>query len=200
MEVFCLKDLAVHHTQSISPYRTNEFFAHYSIPAYDSGQIPAIDVGTDIKSNKTLIPDDAVLLSKLNPEIPRIWIPEMVSRHQQICSTEFLVFTPKPLSNQSLLFSLFTETNFRNLLQSMVTGTSKSHQRVPAKDLKQQQVLSGACTIFDRFEEITNPILKLVIDNRIENRAISSLRDTLLPKLISGELRVDDKVAVEAAV
>ena len=188
-EGFSLDDLAFHHTQSISPYsHTNEYFAHYSIPAYDSVQMPMIEVGTDIKSNKTLIPDDAVLLSKLNPEIPRVWIPEMMGRYQQICSTEFLAFTPKPPTNRSLLFSLFTETNFRYLLQSMVTGTSKSHQRVRAKDLKQQQVLSGASILFDKFEEIVNPILELVIGNRIENRTMSILREVLLPKLITGEL------------
>ena len=32
------------------------------------------------------------------------------------------------------------------------------------------------------------------------NRILASLRDTLLPKLISGELRVDDKIAVKVVV
>jgi type I restriction enzyme S subunit len=42
------------------------------------------------------------------------------------------------------------------------------------------------------YDELARPLYERSERNRIENRLIASLRDTLLPKLISGELRVAD--------
>ena len=96
-KAFRLDQLAVHHTENTNPYDTpQKEFEHFSLPAYDSGRSPAIDRGDAIKSNKTLVPSDAILLSKLNPEIERVWIPEPASARAQICSTEFLVLRTDP--------------------------------------------------------------------------------------------------------
>jgi restriction endonuclease S subunit len=52
------------------------------------------------------------------------------------------------------------------------------------------------------YEEIVHPLMELVLANLHENATLTSLRDTLLPKLISGELRVPDaeKFIEEAGV
>lgn len=49
-----------------------EVFDHYSIPAFDSGQLPSREPGSSIKSLKFLVGDEHLLISKLNPSIPRI--------------------------------------------------------------------------------------------------------------------------------
>ncbi len=63
-------------------------FEHFSIPAFDAGQIPVRELGEAIKSNKTPIPRECVLVSKLNPRIPRVWfaVPETATA---VASTEF---------------------------------------------------------------------------------------------------------------
>ena len=190
-EIFSLNELADHHTNSIAPSAspTTEY-EYLSIPAYDAGQMPAIDYGKDIKSNKTIVPADAVLLSKLNPEIPRVWLPDVSKGLLQICSTEFLAFTSRNPANRALLFTLFTDTTFRSMLESMITGTSKSHQRVPSTALKKRNVLSGRPELFDSFDKLVTPMLAGVIRNRAESDVLATLRDLLLPKLISGEVRL----------
>ena len=188
-----MDDLADQHTRSVTPSnRPDEKFEHLSIPAYDTGQMPAVERGSEIKSNKTVVPLNSVLLSKLNPEIPRVWLPGASATGPQICSTEFLVFTSRHPSNRTLLFALFTNDEFRTLLRSMVTGTSKSHQRVPPKALRCRQVLSGTPSVFDRFGELISPVLKHVVANRVEAQTLAKLRDSLLPKLISGQIRATD--------
>ena len=188
---FRLDQLADHHTRSVAPYRSPEIeFEHFSIPAHDAGRIAPIEKGKAIKSNKTVVPPDSVLLSKLNPEIQRVWIPVASNGRQQICSTEFLAFTPRYPATRSLLFSLFANSNFQEILRSMVTGTSKSHQRVPPKALKQQNVLCGTPDLFLKFDEQTAPLLAQTIRNRAESQTLEALRDGLLPKLISGEIRL----------
>ena len=192
-EVFRLNQLAKHHTESTSPARSPGIeYEHFSIPAYDAGQRPVVEPGSGIKSNKTLVLKDAVLLSKLNPRIPRVWVPADSMGRPQICSTEFLVFTPRSPANKSLLFALFTDQNFRALLKSMVTGTSKSHQRVPPKALKTQEVLAGSPRVFKVFGEVMGSSLAGVLRNRSEASTLAALRDALLPNLISGEIRLDD--------
>jgi hypothetical protein len=41
------------------------------------GRRPKLEYGREIKSNKTLIPRGCILLSKLNPHIPRVWLPDV---------------------------------------------------------------------------------------------------------------------------
>ena len=189
--VFRLDQLARHHTKSVSPYRSPDLeYEHFSIPAFDAGQRPAVDPGGSIRSNKTVVQEDAVLLSKLNPRIARVWVPAAASGRPQICSTEFLVFTPRPPANRSLLFALFADRRFRDLLKSLVTGTSKSHQRVPPKALKAHEVMAGSAEAFAAFGETMGAVLSQVLKNRSETSTLADLRDTLLPKLISGEIRV----------
>jgi type I restriction enzyme, S subunit len=112
-----------------------ELFDHYSIPAFDDGQTPVREAGVGILSNKTLVPSDAILLSKLNPEFPRVWLVDTDGVIRSICSTEFLVLSPKVPADRAFLYSLATESSFRQRLEAMVTGTSKSHQRVSPREL-----------------------------------------------------------------
>jgi type I restriction enzyme S subunit len=49
----------------------------------------------------------------------------------------------------------------------------------------QQDLLEG-------FERVVSPYLQLIRNNRFEARSLSAIRDTLLPKLFSGEIRIPD--------
>jgi type I restriction enzyme S subunit len=190
-KVFRLGQIADHHTKTVSPSASPQtLFEHFSLPAFDKGQDPALDPGDTIKSNKTLVPPGAILLSKLNPEIPRVWLPEAENGHPQIASTEFLAYSGKNGVQRGLLFCLFSDNDFRRTLQSMVTGTSKSHQRISPPELLGREVLLGKSDLFVRFDEMVAPILKRVLANRAESRTLAQTRDLLLPRLMSGELRV----------
>lgn len=190
-KIFNLGQIAEHHTKTLTPAKMAELeVEHFSLPAYDKGQIPAIDHGASIKSNKTLVPAEAVLLSKLNPEIPRVWMPETHRRLQQVSSTEFLAYTAKAGAGRCLLFCLFSDQGFREMLHGMVTGTSKSHQRISPPSLLGREVITGAQEMFDVFEQLVAPFLKRVRENRAESRTLAQTRDLLLPRLMSGEVRV----------
>ena len=187
-DIFRMDQIANHHTRSTSPSRSPELeYEHFSIPAYDASQRPAVEPGAAIRSNKTLVPMDAVLLSKLNPRIPRVWVPSDPTGRPQVCSTEFLACTPHSPANRSLLFALFADRRFRALLKSLVTGTSASHQRVPPEALMAHQVLAGSPRLFAVFGEVTRGMLARILKNRSEAATLADLRDTLLPKLMSGE-------------
>lgn len=192
-EVFRLGDIADQHTRAVSPSENpGELFEHFSLPAFDKGQNPALDRGATIKSNKTLIPSGAILLSKLNPEIARVWLPEAPTGHTQIASTEFLAYTGKNGVGRGLLFCLFSDDDFRTMLHAMVTGTSKSHQRISPPDLLRREAIVGNAEMFRCFEDAVSPLLDRALANRSESRTLAHTRDLLLPRLMSGEIRVRD--------
>ena len=192
-EVFNFDQLVIRHTESFSPAQNPSIeYELFSFPAYDAGQLPAVAPGSSIRSTKTKVLEGAILLSKLNPEIPRVWVPANATGMPQICSTEFLVLTPRPPVNRSLLFCLFTGEEFRTLLESLVTGTSRSHQRVPPKALMVSEVLAGSPSTFGRFGELIDGMVDRILSNRSESVELANLRDGLLPKLMSGELRVPE--------
>ena len=171
----------------------DEIFVHYSIPAFDNGRTPISEPGRAIKSNKLLVPRNAVLLSKLNPRFPRVWMPIVSGSRRSICSTEFLVTIPNDGSSREFIFCLFTEAGFRAKFSTLVTGTSGSHQRVNPRSFLTMQVVippNGVVELFTRF--IQSPF-ELISENLVQSRTLAALRDTLLPKLISGEIRVRDE-------
>jgi type I restriction enzyme S subunit len=75
-----------------NPFETpDRVFSHYSIPAFDNGQLPLAEVGINIKSMKFCVAIGTVLFSKLNPTIERVWLVDPQPEESAICSTEFLV-------------------------------------------------------------------------------------------------------------
>lgn len=162
--------------------------AHYSLPAYDRNRLPEMVAPTTIRSGKFIVEERAVLLSKLNPEIPRIWNVQPASDVPAVASTEFLVLVPQGDLEPAELWAVLAHAEFLAELASKVTGTSKSHQRVqPAEALATEVVdprqFGGVA------EQIRNALLRESLA-RDESRTLATLRDTLLPKLMSGQITV----------
>lgn len=175
-------------------------FEHFSLPSFDAGQRPIFELGDSIKSNKTPVTPDAVLLSKLNPHIPRIWLPVECGANA-VCSTEFLVFVPTGIGSRELIYCAFSSPDFIARLQQLVTGTSNSHQRIKPDQVALMSSVVPTADVAREFEAAVNPIFQKVFANREQVQTLSILRDTLVPRLISGQLRLPEaQAATEAAL
>jgi type I restriction enzyme S subunit len=167
-------------------------FHHFSIPAFDDGQGPKEETGEAIKSLKSRVPPGVVLLSKLNPEIERVWLVDVQSEDRAVCSTEFLVLRPRSSVGRFFVYCLARSPVFRQRIEGLVTGTSRSHQRAQVGSILGLAVLTPPSAVGEAFEQIAGPLLQRVLECRRESRALASLRDTLLPKLMSAEIRIKD--------
>lgn len=80
-----------------------------------------------------------VLLSKINPRIPRvIVVPALADR--MLCSTEFEVMKPKNgLDPYYLAFLLLTQI-VQNQIKSLTSGTSASHNRIKTRELAKVRI------------------------------------------------------------
>ena len=54
------------------------------------------------------------------------------------------------------------------------------------------KVIIPSITDIKTFDELVSPLFALILENQKENIRLSSIRETLLPKLMSGELDVSD--------
>lgn len=77
-------------------------------------------------------------------------------------------------------------------MRQLVTGTSNSHQRVKPEQLGGIRVFAASEKAIEAFSELVRISMEQVLQNRMQSHSLAQLRDTLLPKLISGELRVKD--------
>lgn len=82
------------------------------------------------------------------------------------------------------LYLLFSLTNIKHL----VTGAVQ--QKVSQSNLKKVSVVIPDANILKEFEIIIQPIFANIRNYRDENQRLASLRDTLLPKLMNGEIDV----------
>jgi type I restriction enzyme S subunit len=81
-----------------------------------------------------------------------------------------------------------------------MTGSS-GRQRVATAALLGFRLALPPSDFLQRFGLVTDPLFERITANTAESRTLTDLRDTLLPKLISGELRVPEAEGlVEAAV
>jgi type I restriction enzyme S subunit len=189
-EVSNLNQIARLVKNNIKPFENPDtLYFHYSLPEFDSGKNPSIDLGSTILSSKYEVTEHSILVSKLNPRIPRIWTiinPESNS----ICSTEFQVLKPTKKVFFPFVNYLCKSEIYLSSLQTKVTGTSSSHQRVNPLDIINYEVVLPQIELFDRFYHSTYGFIQKIEKNALENIQLTTLRDTLLPKLISGELEV----------
>jgi len=188
-------DVATLSKGSVSPMAAAaQEFQHYSLPAFDAGQLPLTELGEAIKSNKTPVSSNAVLVSKLNPHIPRIWFVGDTGPHA-VCSTEFLVWTPKPGVGSAFVYTLAASTAFNSAMRQLVTGTSNSHQRVKPGQLAEVQAVTISDDALEAFEAVVVPMLRQVAHNCRRAAVLAETRDTLLPRLIFGKLRLPEAEA-----
>ncbi|MEW1602132.1 restriction endonuclease subunit S [Streptomyces sp. NPDC093808] len=106
-------------------------------------------------------------------------------------STEFIVMRSVPGVPSELSYFLARDSRFRaHAIRNMV-GTS-GRQRVSAADAANYQVNRPDADALAAFGEEASTAFAHMKSLQAENRALATLRDTLLPQLMSGRLRIKD--------
>lgn len=188
-KVDCLNSISDHLKESANPMNNgSENFYHYSLPAFDNGKIPILEFGAEIKSNKYKLVDGIILISKLNPNTPRIWDIPKINGVNSVCSTEFQIIKPK----KDIYFEFISESlksdRIINELAGKVTGTSKSHQRVRPSDIFETSLVIPNEELMEAFSKLLASCFKSINNNIIQNNTLALTRDTLIPILLSGNL------------
>lgn len=164
---------------------------HYSIPAFDEARFPVFEPSTSIKSNKFVIDASCFMISKLNPTTKRVWKPYCLTENA-VCSTEFIVYKAKDESITDFLYSVIDSSSFSDFMCSHVTGSTGSRQRTTPSDTLAYELILPSEEDLAEFQSLVSPMYAQMRINAIENDKLKRLRDSLLPKLMSGEVDVSD--------
>lgn len=172
-------------TQSVNPQKLQEDYVwHYSIPAYDNEHLPTLDVSSSILSNKYLVPDNAILVSKLNPDTKRIW-RTLSCFEDAICSTEFIIFSSKVPSHRAFYYLMFNTKRFIDFLVSNATGSTNSRMRVKPASSLDYEFLCPDNSVIDDFCDRVEPLLVEIEKNTLEIRKLNELIPIAVAKMMT---------------
>lgn len=185
-------DLAIHSKISVHPKKNPDIlYYHYSIPAFDSNKKPVVEFGKEIQSNKYKVEENSILFSKLNPhKDKRVWLIQDSVEEHAICSTELQVVKPKDNDYLYFIYGWLTNSIYYNEIAAGVGGTSGSHQRIEPKAIFSAPCVKIDKNIIHQYNILAEPLFKKQFENQQQIQTLTKLRDTLLPKLMSGEVRV----------
>jgi type I restriction enzyme, S subunit len=114
-------------------------------------------------------------------------------------STEYIVLRPRPPLPEEFAYCLARSDGFREFAIQSMTGSS-GRQRVPAESLRHYLTAVPSPEIAQRFGAFIRPLFARASASAREARTLAALRDGLLPKLISGEIRLKDAGRIAAGV
>lgn len=105
-------------------------------------------------------------------------------------STEYIVMRPKAPVPKEYAYLLARSQAFRDHAIQSMTGTS-GRQRAQGESVAAFRVAAPQDkNIWHAFAKLVTPMFETIKANSEASIALSQLRDTLLPRLISGELRI----------
>lgn len=104
-------------------------------------------------------------------------------------STEFIVLRPKPPLPPEFGYLLARDEGFRAFAISNMTGTS-GRQRVPSDCFSNYVMVVPPQEVAGAFGRQVAAMMKKIKGNDEQSRTLANQRDALLPKLLSGEVRV----------
>jgi len=96
---------------------------------------------------------------------------------------------PKNETDYTFSYLLFLQDSVFNILQSTASGTAQ--QNLSPIQTKEIDIVIPNRKTLDKFGLVGNPLIKKVNENNSQIQTLSTFRNTILPKLIKGEIRVN---------
>lgn len=98
---------------------------------------------------------------------------------------------PRIKNNWGYIYTLFRNPSFKDRVVSIARGTAQAN--LSPIETSNMKIIIPIDKVLEDFSAIVDESYRIMINNMIESRRLAELRDTLLPKLMSGELNVFDK-------
>ncbi|MFG1467891.1 restriction endonuclease subunit S [Xylella fastidiosa subsp. multiplex] len=112
-------------------------------------------------------------------------------------STGFGVLRPKFPENREMVY--LAATSRENIERLAHQADGGAYPAIRPEKVIETVLVIPLPSLIAAFSELVSPMLTIIEQNKLESRSLAQLRDTLLPKLISGELRVPDAERITGA-
>ena len=181
-----LEDIANHPRRGVQPSDINlgTFYIALEHMPKRSIALSEWDTAASVGSNKYEFRRGEFLFGKLRPYFHKVGIAPVAG----VCSTDIVVITPNANLWSSFVLFCISSDEFVAYTDQASTGTRMP--RTSWKTMGQFKIYLPTESIAALFQNIVQPILDRIVANCHESRALAILRDTLLPELVSGGLRL----------
>jgi type I restriction enzyme S subunit len=140
---------------------------------------------------KKAIAKGDILYSEIRPKNKRFAYVNFDSE-DFVVSTKFMIINPKDNILSKLLYRILTMQSTVDNLNSIAEGRSGTFPQITFDAISDLQFILPPLSVQQQFQTIVEPMEFKQDQLYFENQTLKQLRDTLLPKLISGEVRVKD--------
>jgi type I restriction enzyme S subunit len=187
-EVGTLGDVAEHPRRGLKPKNiepNTPYIALEHMPRRSIG-ISEWGTGDGLESDKFEFKKGEILFGKLRPYFHKVGVAPI----DGVCSTDIVVVAPKDPRWFGFVLGHVSSKRFVEYTDACSTGTKMP--RTSWTDMARFEVVLPPEPVAEGFTRVMSPLVERIIAAIHESRTLAALRDALLPKLISGELRVKD--------
>jgi type I restriction enzyme S subunit len=191
--------LSLNPTRSLKKKVTATYLDMASVPT--SGPRATSWIKRDFVSGSKFINGDT-LLARITPCLENgktAYVDFLEQDEVGWGSTEFIVMATKPNVPSQFVYLLARDPEFRQYAIQSMSGTS-GRQRVQVDQLAMFKIAVAKASIYRAFGTLVEPLFQRIKYSSEEQTTLADLRDTLLPRLIAGKLRVPEAEAMLMAV
>jgi type I restriction enzyme S subunit len=146
--------------------------------------IPSCGSSLEVDSQKFKFKRKDILFGKLRPYFHKVGIAPT----DGICSTDILVLQPVVEGYYSFVLNLLYQDKFISYVSSVADGTRMP--RVDWKSMAAYNITIPEDSVVEKFNRVTGQFFEQIIATIEENHTLIRLRDSLLPKLMNGEINI----------
>lgn len=171
INIRCIQDgdLSIANANRITDEEANGKYAHFLLKAWD------VVVSTSGTLGRSAIVRQEHLPLMLNTSVIR--------------------FQPiKGKTDFCFVYEYLNSSEFLLALESMASGSVQKN--FGPMHLKQMKLVCPTLNLVSLYESISRPLFEKIVAHRAQIATLATLRDTLLPRLISGQLRLTDAEAL----
>jgi len=186
-EIGTLGDIADHPRRGVRPNDMEPAIPYIALEHMPRRCIALSDWGAadGLESNKFKFKKGEILFGKLRPYFHKVGVAPV----DGVCSTDIVVVTPRTEEWFGFVLGHISSDTFVEFTNAGSTGTRMP--RTSWSEMARYRVVVPPESVTKAFTLHACPAVDHIIASIHESRTLADLRDTLLPKLISGELRVN---------
>ena len=186
-EVRRLGDIARETRRSVNPEKINPETPYIGLQHIPRKSIALSEWGMagEVKSTKLSFKSGEILFGKIRPYFHKVCVAPL----DGVCSSDTIVISPKDSDYFSIVLACVSSEEFVNHATQTSQGTKMP--RANWKILIKYPVVVPPLPLLIRFDEFMQNVINQIQNMIFRNRNLSNTRDLLLPKLISGEVKVE---------
>ena len=195
-DVGCLADIASSPRRSFDPADICGGTPYIGLRHMPRHSIALIEwEGSEkVTSNKFAFKKGEFLFGKLRPYFHKVGLAPVSG----ICSTDIVVISPNSITWSTFVLATISSIDFISYTNQTSTGTKMP--RTSWKTMNRYALCLPPEPVVQLLQNVTEPMLYRIVTNIHHNRNLAALRDILLPKLVSGMLRVEDAAKIVATI